>query len=325
MTRFDAPDWDEVVRVLAGSPRVSIACHINPDGDALGSLLGATLALRKAGKVAYASWGTSPLEVPDSYAFLPGAASIAQPGDLPAVETFLALDCGAGDRLGELEKVAANSDMVINIDHHPGNDNFGALNVVAPFASSTAELVAGIINDLDIEMDRDIATCLYTGVVTDTGRFSYSNASPEALRLAADLIARGVSPPEVAGELWESLPFGYLQLVGRTLEKATLCKKERFVYSSVTLDDLAATGVGIDETEGLIELLRSTRSADVAAIFKQQPDGTYRASLRSKGARSVGPIARAHGGGGHDLAAGFSTDDVTTTVEDIRRELTKSP
>jgi bifunctional oligoribonuclease and PAP phosphatase NrnA len=324
VTRFDASDWEEVVKAVGRSTEVSVACHVNPDGDALGSLLGTTLALRKAGKRAHASWGTDPLEVPEGYAFLPGAASIIQPRDVPPAETFLALDCGAEDRLGELQDVARRSDMVINIDHHPGNDNFGTLNVVVPSVSSTAELIAALIADVGIEVDGDIATCLYTGVVTDTGRFSYANTSPDALRLAADLVGRGVSPTLVASELWESSSFDYLKLLGRMLERATLCDEAGFVYSWITLDDLAATRVPIDSTEGLIDTLRSTRSADVAVMLKQQAGGTYRVSLRSKGPRSVGAIARAHGGGGHELAAGFTADDVQAAVEDIRRELTKS-
>lgn len=319
--RYDAADWDAAVRALKDAGDVTIACHVNPDGDALGSLLGASLALRKIGKTTYPSWGTTPVSVPVQYEFLPSTETLVQPADVPVASAFLALDCGAADRLGELEATMAQSSLVINVDHHPGNDDFGHLNVVVTSASSTAELVTGLVQDAGIEIDKDIATCLYTGVVTDTGRFQYSNSSPDTLRLAADLLSYGVPATEIAQDIFESAPFGYLKLLGRVLDRAQLLEDERFVYSWVTREDLGETGVSIEETDQLIDFIRSTRAADVAAMFKEQADGRYRVSLRSKGPVSVGAIARAHGGGGHELAAGYTADDVQTAVEEIRREL----
>jgi bifunctional oligoribonuclease and PAP phosphatase NrnA len=319
--RYDAPDWDAAVLALKDASDVTIACHVNPDGDALGSLLGASVALRKIGKTTYPTWGTSPLAAPVQYDFLPGIDTLVQPADAPVASLFLALDCGAADRLGELETTMTKSPLVVNVDHHPGNDDFGHLNVVVTGASSTAELVARLVEDAGIEIDREIATCLYTGIVTDTGRFQYSNSSPDTLRLAADLLSYGVPAAAIALDVFESAPFGYLKLLGRVLERAQLLEKERFVYSWVTRADLEETGVSIEETDQLIELIRATRAAEVAAMFKEQADGRFRVSLRSKGPRSVGAIARAHGGGGHELAAGFTTDSVDAAVAEIKREL----
>jgi phosphoesterase RecJ-like protein len=318
--RYRADDWDAVVDILRAADAVSIACHINPDGDALGSLLGASLGLRKAGKKTYATWGTTPAELPAAYEFLPEADTLVQPATLPPTETFLALDCGAASRLGELERAARAARHLINVDHHPGNDLFGTHNVVVVDASCTAELVTMLLRDLGVELDRAIATCLYVGVVTDTGRFQYSNSSPEVLRLAADLLSYGVPAPAIAQEVFESSPFGYLKLCGRVLERARLYPEERFVYSWVTRADLAETGVAMNETEKLIDLVRATRDADVAALFKEQSDDGFRVSLRSKGP-SVGAIARSGGGGGHELAAGFTAHDVDGAVESIRRAL----
>jgi len=319
--RYNAEDWDDVVAVLRDPAEVAIVCHVNPDGDALGSLLGASLALAKSGARTWPSWGSDDVGLPDSYAFLPGAETLVQASEVPRAPVWLALDCGAGDRLGSLEDQARASECLINIDHHPGNDNFGTFNVVVPGASSTAELVVRLLQDVGIDLDRDIATCLYTGLVTDTGRFQYASASPEALRLGADLLALGVPAPAIASEIWESVPFGYLKLMGRMLGRATLFPSERFVYSWITLEDLEATGVDLDATETLIDLVRSTRAADVAAMFKEQPDGTYRASMRSKGPVSVAAIARDKGGGGHELAAGFTAEDMDEAVFDIRTAL----
>ena len=318
--RYEAADWDAAVTALREADEVAIACHVNPDGDAIGSLLAASLGLMKLGKKTYTSWGAKSKEPLATFSFLAGIADVVQPDHLPETDTFLALDCGAGDRLGELEPLARKSSTLINVDHHPGNDEFGTINVVVPTASSTAELVAGLLNDLGVEMDRDIATCLYTGIVTDTGRFSYSNSSPETLRLAADLLSYGVSAPDIARDVFESAPFGYLKLVGRVLERAQMFEEARLVYSWVTRDDLAETGVAVEETDRLVDAIRSTRAVDVAALFKEQADGQWRVSLRSKG-RGVAEFARAHGGGGHELAAGFTAPDRDQAVKALVQEL----
>jgi bifunctional oligoribonuclease and PAP phosphatase NrnA len=321
--RYGVTDWDRSVKALRDADAVVVATHVNPDGDAIGSTLAVSLALRSLGKRTYPTWGTPGLKVPLSYRFLPGADTFIQPHEVPEAGVFLAVDCGAGDRLGALEQRALANPCLLNVDHHSGNSNFGKLNIVVPTASSTAELVTHLITDVGVEIDRDIATCLYAGVVTDTGRFQYGNSSPEVLRLAADLLERGVPAVEIAQEVFESAPFGYLKLVGRVLDRAVLDEELRFVYSWLTLSDLDETGVGLDETEKLIDQVRATRSADVAAMFKEQPGGSFRVSLRSKGPTSVGAIARAHGGGGHELAAGFtaaSVDDAVAAIADALRE-----
>ena len=317
---YDAPQWDEAVTALRDAAEVAIACHVNPDGDAVGSLLAASLGLQKLGKKTFMSWGSKLPEPLATFSFLPGMDDILMPSDMPVTDTFLALDCGAGDRLGELETHAKKAATIINVDHHPGNDNFGTINVVIPEASSTAELVAELLRDAGVELDRDIATCLYTGIVTDTGRFSYSNTRPQTLRLAANLLEYDVSAPDIAREVFESSPFGYLKLVGHVLERAELFEAERFVYSWVTRADLDETGVAMEETDRLVDAIRGTRAVDVAALFKEQKDGRWRVSLRSKG-RGIAEFARSHGGGGHELAAGFTADDRDTAVKALCEEL----
>jgi phosphoesterase RecJ-like protein len=318
--RYGVADWDETVRALKGATTATLACHVNPDGDALGSLLGAALTLRKAGAEVKASWGDGE-SLPDNYSFLPGSELLVEPGDVGGDDLFVALDCGALDRLGPLAGAAAASETLVNVDHHPGNPGFGTLNVVVTSASCTAELVTGLIEDAGFAMDDDIAVCLYTALMTDTGRFQYSNATPETLRLAARLRSFDVDASSIAQQVYESAPFGYLKLVGRVLDRAELFADQRFVYSYVTREDLEGTGVGMADTENLIDVVRSIRDADVSAIFKEQEDGGFRVSLRSKGAVSVGAIARANGGGGHELAAGFTADSIESGVESIRRAL----
>jgi phosphoesterase RecJ-like protein len=316
----DGPAWGAAASALKTAERVAIACHVNPDGDALGSLLGAALGLKNAGKEVYPSWGAEPVSVPFAYSFLPGADLLVQPADVPEVDVFLALDCGAGSRLGSLVDRAKAAPVSINVDHHPGNDDFADHNIVVTTASSTAELLMRLLIESGVDIDVDIATCLYTGIVTDTGRFSYANSSPATLRLAADLLSLGVDAPRVAQEVFESAPFGYMKLVGRVLDRAILHAEERFVYSWITKADLAETEVAVEETENLIDLVRPTRDADVAGLFKEQSDGEWRVSLRSRGP-SVGALARSRGGGGHELAAGFTAPDIDKTVAGLLKEL----
>ena len=135
------------------------------------------------------------------------------------------------DRLGDAEPIALRSKTIVNVDHHRGNGDFGTFNLVVPTASSTAELMTSLLADLGVPLDLEIATCLYTGIVTDTGRFQYTNSSPDTLRLAADLLTFGVPAAKIAGEVFDSSPFGYLKLVGRVLDRARLLEKEGFVYS----------------------------------------------------------------------------------------------
>lgn len=314
--RDRSPDWDATVSALAEAEELAVACHFNPDGDALGSVLALTLGLRGLGKTVHPTWGQTPLKVPAQYEFLPGSDGFEAPADLPVVPAFVALDCGAPDRLGSLEKKASRAQTLMNIDHHRGNPDFGTLNVVITDASSTAEIVAALLRDVGVRIDRDIATCLWVGVVTDTGRFQYANSSPSTLRLAADLVELGVPVADIAHDIFESSPFDYLKLVGRVLERAELVESGRFVHSWVTLDDMSETGVAPDEMDSLIDLVRSTRAATVAALFKEQDDGTWRVSLRSRGP-NVGEIARSYGGGGHDLAAGFNVPNRERAVGEI--------
>jgi bifunctional oligoribonuclease and PAP phosphatase NrnA len=318
-------DWDGAIDALEKADEVVALCHVNPDGDALGSLLGASLALEKMGKKVRATWHDGTPRLPAGFGFLPGADLLVPASDVPASAVVLALDCGARDRLGDLEWHVDAAEVVVNVDHHRANDNFGTFNIVCESASSTAEIVARMIADLGVELDRDIATCLYVGIVTDTGRFQYANSSPETLRLTADLLGHGVDAPGVAVEVFESAPFGYLKLLGRVLERATLCASGRFVHSYLKLEDLEDTGVAPDEADALIDQVRGTRDADVAALLKEQPDGTYRVSLRSKGRVNVGTLARARGGGGHDRAAGFTAERLEGTAEELCRTVSSQP
>jgi phosphoesterase RecJ-like protein len=314
------PPLNEIAAAIRAAPAVTLACHTNPDGDAIGSLLGMSLIVAKAGARVTASWAGD-VGLPSNYSFLPGAEALVPTAEVKACDVFVALDCGDLDRLGALSQPATASKVLINIDHHPGNPNFGHLNAVVTTASSTAELVAHLAGVMDVPLDDAIALCLYTGIVTDTGRFQYQSTSPETLELVARLRRFDFDASRISQEIYESASFSYLKLVGRMLTRASLETDERFVHSYITQADLKELGVDLTDTENLIDVIRAIRDAEVAAMFKEQNDGKWRVSLRSKAAVSVGEIARANGGGGHELAAGFTTDSLESGVAAIATSL----
>jgi phosphoesterase RecJ-like protein len=207
------------------------------------------------------------------------------------------------------------------LDHHRTNDCYGAVNVVDPSAAATAVVVRQLADRLGWALTRDAALCLYTGLVTDTGRFQYDATTPEVFRLAAELSGFGLPIPAMSRQLFEEHRFEYLRLISTCLARAELDCDLGLVATWITDDDLSTHGVAIQETEGLIDLVRRAREADVACVLKETPGG-IRVSLRSVGAVDVSSIAVRFGGGGHAFASGFSaTGTIAGVLADIRSTL----
>lgn len=314
MTRPDplSPDAQDAMRAavaaIQDAGEVEISCHVDPDGDALGSILAMALGLPTVGKLVRVGWGSSANRIAPQYDYLPGLDRISPANDFTAAGLCVSVDCASADRLGELRAPFESASTLINIDHHISNTRFGSINVVDAAASSTCEMVLHLLLDLGVEITPEIATCLYTGLVTDTGRFCYASVTPRTHAAAGFLIDHGVEIDLVAQSVFESQPYGYLKVLGRVLERAELMDDPPLVVSWVTQDDLQTAGVTLDETEELINVLRSVQGADAAAMLKEQPDGRWKGSLRSKGAVDVSVVAHSFGGGGHRLAAGFTSD-----------------
>ena len=191
-----------------------------------------------------------------------------------------------------------------------------------PSLSATAQLVHTLLNELGWPIDEHVATALYTGIVTDTGRFQYSSTSVQTHEIAADLLARGVQPDQISQSLYEEAPFGYYELVSRVLGRAILDEDHKFVWSMVTPDDLEASGLAYHESDGLIDLVRLARGTEVACLLKVKDSGAVKGSLRSRGLIDVAAIAGSFGGGGHHNAAGFTAHDpVDVVVEHIVAQL----
>lgn len=302
---------DEAVAALAEAPELAVACHIGPDGDAIGSGIGLALAARRTGRSSVFSFG-EPFSLSDSYDYLDRSV-LVPPAEFPkAPDLLVTVDAASLDRLGSLRPVAEAAHRVVVLDHHISNPGFGHVNVVDPTAAATAELVYRLLQRLGWPIDGEVATALLTGLVTDTGRFQYSNTTPDTLRVAADLVAAGARPDVIGQHMYERVPFGYLKVQADVLQRSVLSGP--LVWSVLYLADLDRHGIGMEDTDPLIDALRIAKEAEVAALIKELAAGGFKVSLRSRGSVDVGRIAQSHGGGGHHNAAGFT---LAGTLEEV--------
>ncbi len=304
-------DMAAVADVLGAGDRFLVTSHENPDGDALGSLLAMHLALVELGKDSVMVLvGAQPLPAEYSFLELPTHGLRRDiPGDA-AERILVAVDCAQETRLTDDRLLDAPT--VVNIDHHHDNTRFGSANLVVGEASSTAEVLAEVFADLGVVLTPAIASALHTGLVTDTGRFQYSNTTPSALHLAAELVEAGADLQRIFQGIYESMPFPKLKLLARALDRAALYEDGRVVVSHLLRSDFGEVGAVEPYSEGVIDVLRAVEGVELAALIREPPrDGSpaRKISLRSSSARvDVSAIARASGGGGHRQAAGFSSD-----------------
>ncbi len=311
-----------VADAITAADQVALACHVHPDGDALGSLLAFQLLCRAQGVASTASWG-EPFAVAPHYRFLPGLDLASPPSAFPGrPDLMVTFDCGSLARLGELQSPARSAGELVVLDHHHDNARYGSINVVDTAAASTATVVRRLAEVLGWELDREVALNLYVGLLTDTGRFQYPNTTTEVFVLAQELAEHGLPLGVITRELFEKHRFDYLRLAAAALTRAHLDREHRLVAAWVTAEDLAEYGVGFDETEGLIDLVRRTAEADVSCVLKEAPGEGLRVSLRSVTGVDVGKMAAELGGGGHHFMAGFLSDaSIPVTIERIVEQL----
>jgi len=325
-------DWEQAVALLRAAEEVVLVCHVAPDGDALGSMLGLGTALRAAGTRVVASWGSEPFEVPANYEFLPALDLLVPAEDVPSAPGLLVtLDSGSVDRLGTLADRVDAAGQVLVVDHHASNTGYGTAQLVDPGAAATAVVVAELLDRLGLPLTQEVAAPLYTGLVTDTGSFKHASTSPQVHELAARLLATGIRHELINRAIWDTQPFGYVQLLGEACARARLepgaARGLGLVWTEVGAADLHRHGLGLADVEGVIDVLRTAVEAEVALVVKCDPtDGLYRVSTRSKGAVDVGEVCTALGGGGHRFAAGYtSSADLRGTVEAVRDALDRAP
>jgi phosphoesterase RecJ-like protein len=309
---------EKAAAAIAGSQDLALACHVGPDGDALGSMIGFGIAAREAGKNVVAGFG-SPFFVPATLSFLP-TDLLVDPESFPeAPETMVVFDAGSPDRLAELGSPAGDSGTLVVLDHHVTNEGFGDIALVDGQAAATGVVVAELLDVLGWPITAEIATCLLTALVTDTGRFQYANTNPAALQLAARLVEAGARPDLISQKVYDEAPFGYLKVAGVALTRAELDPGARMVSTIVTEVDLTEAGVSWGDIDNLINTLRLAEEADVAVLAKVHADGLVKLSLRSRGDTDVGALAASLGGGGHRLAAGITFDgDAEQAIDRVK-------
>ncbi|MGE5561344.1 MAG: DHH family phosphoesterase [Chloroflexota bacterium] len=286
-----------VVQLITASQRPLIVFHEHPDGDALGSSLALLLALRKLGKEPLAACVDPP---PQYYRFLPGSEDVAVAPREGDHDLAILVDCADLQRAGALVQLATACPRLVNIDHHPTNNGYGDAAWVEPVAAASAELVVPIITALGVAVDPDIATCIYTAVLTDTGSFHYSNTTPACLRLAGEMVAQGARPDLISEAVYEQRPRADIELIAAGLQTLRLTDDGKVAWLSL---DRAVMDATRGDSEGIVNYGRMIAGVEVAILFREQAPGDIKVSFRSRNV-DVATLASEFGGGGHPRAAG---------------------
>lgn len=301
-----SPQMDAAVAAISRARKIVMACHVNPDGDALGSLLGLGLAIGSA----YPKKDLTFLSqdgVPEMYRFLPASERVQRETARTDFDLAIVVDSGDLTRVGS--KVRPTIDVIraqMDIDHHVGEGAFGDIRLLESRSAATAEIVFDLVHALEIPISPEIATCLFTGIITDTGSFRFMNVTPRTLRIAASLIEAGAAPAVIAEQVFENRPFSATKLMGLALASLQSAPDGRIVWALVSKENFEKAQATDEETEGIINYVRGVRGADIALLFREAVKGKIRISLRSCEGVDVSKVAAQFGGGGHRMAAGCS-------------------
>src|ERR1051325_2723784 len=263
-------DLKAVADTLRSHERFLLVTHENPDGDALGSLLAAKLALDSLGKDAEMYlYGDAPL--PTEYSFMPLEGLLR--GSPPEIgdRVLVALDCANESRIGPDTTLLETAPLTLDIDHHPDNSRFGDISLVVGHASSAGEVLRDVLRELDVALTPEIAEALYIALVTDTGRFQYTNTTPKALRLGAELVEAGADVHRVFQGIYESVEFAKLKLLARALERAQVYEGGKLVVSHLLRTDFTDLNAPEAYSEGIIDYLRAVEGASMAALIREPP------------------------------------------------------
>jgi phosphoesterase RecJ-like protein len=303
---------------------VVLSGHVQPDADALGSTLALAEGLRRRGARVLTTF-PDPFTLPASLGWLPGAEGLVPSSAVPSSpDVFVSLDAASPGRLGELAVLLDAAGTSVVVDHHASNPGFGDVCLVDGGAPATVTLVAGLLDELGVTVDAQLATCLYAGLAADTGSFRFGNTRPDTHELAARLLATGIDHAAISRRLFDTAPFGWLGLLSVVAGRAVLETDvgAGLVWTWSSTAEAAEHGLPGEQLEALVDVVRSTQEADVACVLKGQDDGSWSVSLRSRGATVVARVAMALGGGGHVAAAGYSSAaDRESTMQTLRREL----
>jgi phosphoesterase RecJ-like protein len=335
--QIDDRKWTAAVDVISQAKSLLLLGHVSPDGDALGSALAVGLALRDLGsRRVQVSFGDDPFVVPANLANLPGLDLLVSPSEITggissdgtgAPDVVVTFDASSADRLGVLRSVGERAKTLLAVDHHSSYDGFGSMELVDVTAPATAVIADELIRRLGADLTRDIAACLYTGLVTDTGSFRYPGTTSATHEFAGRLLDTGIAFDEITRELFDSAPFSYLGLLGQALDTAQFEPSAAggfgLVWTSVPAAERQRRGLAFDLVEPIIDVVRRAVEAEVAVVLKEDDTGELRVSMRSKGQVDVSKVASALGGGGHRYAAGFTavSREPSTVMADVRQAL----
>jgi len=282
---------------------VFICSHIQPDGDSLGSTLALAMAIGKIkGKDNVNVIKVD--NIPSYFLFLPNVDIIKEQDINQEIELFISLDCSDRERLGVGKEFLAKAKSVINIDHHITNENFGDVNIVIPSSGSTCEIVYKLIKCINVEIDKNIASCLYTGINTDTGRFMYSNTTYETHMIVAELIKTGIDINDINMNIYQNMTLERTKLFLESLNKLELYADNRVGIAIVNQEMLDKTNASMEDSEGIVSFVRDINTIEVACLLKEMSESEVKVSLRSKRLVDVAKISTKFGGGGHIRAAG---------------------
>lgn len=294
----------ELKSAIENAESIVIFSHVNADGDTLGSNLALSFVIEKYfGKKADSVYiGTLPV----TYKYLPEFErfkSIAEFDSDKQYDLAIAVDVASKDRMVSGTHLYDNARLKINIDHHKTNIGFGDINIIAPCASCVGMILYKIFKDWGIEITEDIARCLYTSIMTDTGCFKYENTTPDVFIAAADLLMKGVHPDKEYRFCYETKPQSMVQFQAYIVSKTLFYNDGKIAFTTITRSDMSKFNATDEYTEGIVEVLRTSADVEVAAILKETKEGFTKVSIRSKNL-DLTPIVMEFGGGGHALAAG---------------------
>lgn len=317
---------ETIAGILRSAPDALIVCHVAPDGDCLGSSLALALACERAGVRAVVGSADG---VPEAYRYLPTSERILSTPPEGRFHVGVAMECSTLDRAGSFAEVLSRSRTLINIDHHLSNAGYGNLVYWDTSAAAVGEQIHAIIRAMGAEVTADIARCLLTAIVTDTGSFRFPNTSPATLRLAADLMERGASVHAVVERVYETRSPGSLRLVAQALAHLTLSPDGRTAWTTITPQMMQDAGALPEDVTGIVGMLRQIRGVKVALVFEVTPGG-IRTSIRSRDGARSNVIADVFGGGGHQGAAGFTApgtleEVIARALAEVEKELRASP
>lgn len=306
---------DEILEEIKVAEKIIILTHESPDGDAIGSSLAMKLALEELGKEA----DVIIPEIPRLYEFLPAIKQVKKASDIESYDLAISVDCADLKRLGGKEYFE-NARKTVVIDHHGSNNMFGDLNYVNPVSPACCEILAYIFEYFEINITKEIGTCIMTGIITDTGGFRHPTVNPETFEFTAELIRKGINVPDIYKRTLRTQTKANFLLTQRVMDRMEILEDGKVTFTYVTLKDKEEVEAEPGDTEGLVEIGRDIEGVEVSILLKQKEENLFRISMRSGSYVNVSDVCLMFGGGGHQRAAGATAQG---TLEQVREKVLK--